>query len=685
MFGVIYILVCLLTGFAITENVIGTYDRAVLRNVKKNKTSVSSFFIKFPLYYVTGTLSVTWTVYISACIFSKCDEPLIPANLIALILYSAIDFVLIFRKRKTVFKTFSGALTRITGIEIAVFVIVLMFWILLDSLTLSYSDGMLDVGVSVFSDFTPHLSMVRSFSKMQNFPSDYTFFAGEDMKYHFMFQFLCGNLEFLGFRLDLALNVPSIISMVTAYMALYSFAVRLFSRRSVGFLSMLLLTFRSSFSFFIFAGGLQSGRVLEELSSNRGFIGSTQNESWGLWNLNVYCNQRHLAFCLTIAIIVLYYMMPAVEEAFARLCRGDGLINTFRRFIFESLLSREGWKFGDIRLSIFMGIMLGLSGFWNGAVFVAVILVLFFMAVVSDRRTDFLIIGVTGALLSLIQAKCFIDSSVFTTTFYYGFLSEGKTMVSSIVYLVRLLGILPILMAVIFAVSKPAGKYMIFCASVPLIFAFTVSLTPDVAVNHKYVMFSVMLFDVFAARFLVSMFRVNGISMKVLTCILVFTMTVTGVYDMYCLLHTNVPEANMHFNPDSELQQWIWQNTDHHAIFLTPDIFLRGNSTGEFILSGARIYDGWPYYAWSAGYDTFGRGDVQLNIYEAENIDSLYEIVDKEKIRYIFLNVETFTSETFDLHFDTLYSAFEPVYFSNDDEWVYIFDTSKRKKQPLTP
>ena len=41
------------------------------------------------------------------------------------------------------------------------------------------------------------------------------------MKYHFMFQFLAGNLEYLGMRLDIAYNLISILALTGFLMMLY--------------------------------------------------------------------------------------------------------------------------------------------------------------------------------------------------------------------------------------------------------------------------------------------------------------------------------------------------------------------------------------------------------------------------------------------------------------------------------
>jgi len=90
------------------------------------------------------------------------------------------------------------------------------------------------IGWSVSSDFSTHLAVIRSFSYGSNFPSGYPHFADGNMRYHFMFMFLAGNLEFLGLRLDWAFNLPSILSIVSFLMLLYSFAVLLLGEKIIG-------------------------------------------------------------------------------------------------------------------------------------------------------------------------------------------------------------------------------------------------------------------------------------------------------------------------------------------------------------------------------------------------------------------------------------------------------------------
>ena len=55
------------------------------------------------------------------------------------------------------------------------------------------------------------------------------------------------------------------------------------------------------------------------------------NENWGLWNFNVYLNQRHLGFGLLMAALVLWIFLDWVEESCAE--KEKGILWLKNRFL----------------------------------------------------------------------------------------------------------------------------------------------------------------------------------------------------------------------------------------------------------------------------------------------------------------------------------------------------------------
>ena len=61
----------------------------------------------------------------------------------------------------------------------------------------------------------------------------------------------------------------------------------------------------------------RQGILWKPWKKNTSFIGYTVNENWGLWNFNVYLNQRHLAFGLLMVTLALYLFMDWLEAGTA--------------------------------------------------------------------------------------------------------------------------------------------------------------------------------------------------------------------------------------------------------------------------------------------------------------------------------------------------------------------------------
>ena len=97
--------------------------------------------------------------------------------------------------------------------------------------TYRIENGILLCGNSTFSDLSPHTALISSFGKGFNFPTQYMHFSGDGIQYHFLFYFFCGILEYLGLSIDAALNIPSVIAMVCAFILLGLLAVLLSGRR----------------------------------------------------------------------------------------------------------------------------------------------------------------------------------------------------------------------------------------------------------------------------------------------------------------------------------------------------------------------------------------------------------------------------------------------------------------------
>src|SRR5207253_1000737 len=126
-----------------------------------------------------------------------------------------------------------------------------------------------------FPDFGSTLSIMQSFAKGVNFPTQYTHFTGERIRYHFLFYFQAGNLEYLGLSPAVANNVLSIFSMTSLLVLVMTLGGVLFRSRVAGRIGAALFFFHGSLAFIPFVLSQPSfGALLEPLNTMMVFLTS---------------------------------------------------------------------------------------------------------------------------------------------------------------------------------------------------------------------------------------------------------------------------------------------------------------------------------------------------------------------------------------------------------------------------
>ena len=632
------------------------------------KAGRTRLWLFLPASFGLGALAMGWTSYAAAFAADVClkwENPLFYGNLAAM---AGAGAVLVFRyvcrgKKRAVLPAF-------TAREAVFFLLLLAFLTWIMFYVFYIKDGILYSGFTVYGDYAPHTAMMRSFSLGDNFPTQYPHFGGEDVKYHFMFQFLVGNLEYLGIRIDIAYNMLSVFALLGFLMMLYSIARRLTGSGAAGVVTVALFFFRSSFTFFRYLWEhLRAGDLLKTLAENTSFIGYTPNEDWGLWNFNVYLNQRHLAFGLLIAALVLWYYLDLVEAGCSHSEKGLAWMK-------NRLFSAEAWKMRNPEGALAAGLALGLTAFWNGAAVIGGLLILLGFAVFSDGKLDYLATAVTAVLFSVLQSKVFIRGSAVEAGFYWGFISEDKSPAGVLWFLIQMSGIffagavllLPLL-------KKRLHRVLTVSCLFPVVFAFCFSLTPDITVNHKYIMISYAFLAVLWAGVLTGLWkgkdgsrRSAAVIRRAAAVLLAVCLTATGIYDFVVILRNNGPGHRVTVNMESTLTDWLAEHLDSGDLLLTPEY-----SMSETTMSGVMMYLGWPYYAWSAGYDTYGRARKAVEIYTSEDPAAVDRLVKEEKITYILFE-EGMEFEGAVCREDTIRELYTMVYQS-DDGRIRIYET----------
>lgn len=662
MLGIIYLILCILTGM----------ETAGCLFSRKTAENGNRIWVILPTAFGTGILLLTWAVYIISWMISVCagaEHPLFYGNLIVMTVAALVVVARFLKKKRNIFPVTEEMISRkwIIRKETVLFVVLTVFVTWMMFYVFHMKDGILYSGFSVFGDYAPHTAMMRSFSRGNNFPTQYPHYGGQDVKYHFMFQFLVGNLEYLGMRIDIGYNLVSILSLVGFLMILYAISYRMFRSFWAGAVALVFFFFRSGTAFWQYLWEhLQVGDLIQTLQSNTAFIGYTTNENWGLWNFNVYLNQRHLAFGLLIVAAAVWIFMEWLEAGCAHSEKG-------LRWIRGRFFSREAWVCKNVEIAILLGVFLGLTAFWNGAALIGGLLILAGFAVFSDGKLDYAICAAIAVFFSELQSKIFVAGSVMNPSFYWGFLADNKSLSGVVWYLTEISGFFFIGLFAVLVFLKRKERAVLGGFVLPLAFAFLVSLTPDINVNHKYVMISYAFTAIFWGWAMRGIFLAGKEGWKkwtgrVVCGILCICLTLTGIYDYVIILRDNDIGHRMTVNMNSSLTDWLSENLHKNDLLLTPEYTMN-----EVTMSGVMLYCGWPYYAWSAGYDTNYRAQQAVRIYTTDDPYTLEETVKQEKITYILFE-EDMQFEQQECREDIIKETY-PLVYTSEDGRIRIYET----------
>lgn len=520
---------------------------------------------------------------------------------------------------------------RITIKEGLLFLSFLLFSVLIMYKTIhSDSRGNMVLASKVWSDFAATIPLIRSFSLGSNFPPQYPLFAGPPIRYHFIFFLFVGLLERLGFTLPFALNLLSCISFTALLSFIYLIAAKIFKSKTVGILSVLLFLFNGSLAFLQFFSTLRGKSLLTAIITNQTFpsFGPYDgNIVSAFWNLNIYTNQRHLAFAYSLYLVVVYFLYRVYQNP-AKLTYKKSLI-----------LALGIGVFPFVHLAVFgmLGITLGL--FWF---------------ITKGARLKLCIAGVVALIIALPQILYMGQSSLSNDLLHIGYLSETGTLSSIVQYWMYNLGLILPLSIVGFVMSSK--KQRIFF--LPFITLFIVGnvfqFSPEISANHKFFNLFVIGANMFVAQAMIQVWQKNTVGKLFIGAIFPF-LILSGVIDFFPILNdrtfTLIDGQNNH------METFIKSFTPPQATFINAT-FLYDSAS----LAGRNIYLGWPYFAWSAGYDTSTRHQHLSEMLSNGDLDYTCAELHKEGIEYVLIEEPTSLEEViidyrfFEKSFVRLYS-----------------------------
>lgn len=511
--------------------------------------------------------------------------------------------------------------------------------------TFNHKDGVFYIATKAWSDFAAHIPLIRSFSWGKNFPPEYPIFPGEPIRYHFLFYAFVGLLEKAGLSLGWALNLPSIIGFWALLIITYLLTKLLFNKKSVAILAVIFLLFNGSFSFLeFFQQNPLSLKIPIEIFINKEFPSFGPYDGKivsAFWNLNIFTNQRHLAGGYAIVLGIVFLFIKALKSKKA--------IPSWQIFV--------------------LGITIGLLPFYHKAAFlmVGLIMVSFFFSFPKFRRSIFFISFIAG-LLFLPQVFFQFKETASSLTLNPGYLiTKPLTALKVFIYWYFNLGLSLFLIPLgVFLAPRPAKKVFLALLSLFLI-GNLVQFSPEIAANHKFFNLFLIGGNMFSA-WTVYLFWQKKFLGKLFTPALIFFLTLSGVIDFFPIKNDSV--FTISDAPKNEDILWIKNNTPPNSIFLNSSYLYHPAS-----LAGRKIFLGWPYFPWSAGYNTNKRDTTRKVILGAATASKVAICNDLAENSIQFVSLDEKTQE-FKLNFLFWKNNFIEVY-NNPQSGLIIYDVNQ--------
>lgn len=483
-----------------------------------------------------------------------------------------------------------------TFIVVAIVSLVFSSWLMFHTFSYDSKTGSMLISDKVWSDFSGHLPLIRSFSKGQNWPPENPLFPGEPIRYHFLFFMLVGWLEKIGVRIDWAMNVPSILGFWGLLLMLYLWTYKFFKNWLIGVLALILFLFNGSLSFvtYFVKHGLS-------LTSFWGILTNSSYPNFGpwdggkiaaVWNLNIYTNQRHLAPGLAIALLVLY-------------------LANFKKIH-----------------PVFMGLLIGFLIFLNEAVFAGLAVFLVWHFLLNKKDWKFLVLSGLCAFPWFLLSRVLINAN-YHIQFHPGFLmADPLTPLNFLVFWWQNLGLYLALLPVGIYFAPWSLKKMIL----PILTLFAIvnlfQLSPDMFNNHKLLNFDMCILVMLMAGVFLNLWKIKPLRLILPALLLFFVFS--GLIDFFALKNDHRLTMVDATNPDIT---FVEQHTAPKAVFL--------NSTWLYhpaSLAGRPIFSGYTYFTWSHGYDSYGREKILKDIYMADSKVTACNLLTANHISFVELN-----------------------------------------------
>jgi hypothetical protein len=531
-------------------------------------------------------------------------------------------------------------------LEWVLFLILFLFSALLMFKTFGVDNsGNMKIAAKVWSDFAATIPLIRSFSFGSNFPPEYPIFSGSPIRYHFVFFYLVGMLEKIGLPINWALNIPSTLGFFALLLMIYLLTKEVFAKKSVAVLAVILFLFNSSFGFLeFFKNNPISADTLSTIINNSSFssFGPYDGKTVSaFWSLNIYTNQRHLALAYASFLFLVYIIYKASKKP----------------------------KNLTLTRSIVIGIAVGLFPFVHLAVFgVMAISIAVYFLLYPKLRLQLFLMGSAAMILAMPQIAWMGPSQIETSFFDPGYLVEQLSAAAIANYWILNLGLSLVVAPLGFLLSKKEQRKVFIPFIVLFLMGNMFKFSAEVAANHKFFNLFIIGANMFSAYLLIKMWGSSLFAKLIIIPVILF-LTLTGIIDFFPIVNDN--HIVLKDIPNNEAAAFIKESTPKASVFLNSSYLYNPAS-----IAGRKIFMGWPYFAWSAGYDTHSRGKLMDNIFTSVDKREICMLLKLNKIDYFTIQDTSQDRDFPNINLRFYNNNFTPVYIDAVNPDFMIFSVS---------
>src|SRR6266481_3828001 len=283
---------------------------------------------------------------------------------------------------------------------------------------------------------------------------------------------------------------------------------------------------------------------------------------------------------------------------------------------------------------IFSGLLLGLLPMWNSAVFIAAAAILGVLFILCPLRRQMHVLAIISGVIALPQMLYLSAGSGrahMPKLLHWGYTIDHPTVANVAKYLGFTFGFkwLLIALALVFATNLQKRFFLAFLSLIAVAFCF--QFTIEVLANQKFIHIWVIIANLFVAFALWRLWHVSlaGTTLPGKFAAIAATLLIIpgGIIDFFPIHNTGWSEVAYRNDP---LIDWLNKNTTPRDIFLS-DRFVNH----PILMAGRRVFYGWPYYAWSAGYNASNRDRVYTELFESKDPWKVYHLLKENGIKYV--------------------------------------------------